>query len=508
MMGSPLALARMTPSMARLFKWFRTTMLQFGQRFSDPFLRRAFPLLEYSLTDAPFVIHLVKHAYGFNGAVAWPVGASAAFAKSVEKRYVDLGGEVHYRSGVEKILSEGGRAVGVRLEDGIEHRADIVISNADGRKTIMGMLEGRYVDDRIRRYCAEPDDETPWAVHVFLGVARDLSGEPSALVQLLEKPFTIANHTTDSLEMQIYGFDRTMAPEGKGVIKVELVSGYSYWKKLYADRERYDEEKGKVADAVIDILEATHFPGIKGQVEVVDVPTLMTWERYVGGTHGFMSMPSKKLNPMTMILGRLDSTLPGLSDFYLAGTWASSTGALFANALSGRKIIKRICERRRQEVRLSLNHKVEDHERHPRRAENLLETPAQPFLLHLEADALVQAHRRVVAQQHGELHHREAAGAPALDRGVEKRASETLPAIILEDRHVLDHEGVGKLIGRRFHEHGGPLAHLLEIFNPPAELHQRPPEQHGIVLFSGEGRQRGGHFSTDLDDQVVRVVEP
>ena len=51
------------------------------------------------------------------------------------------------------------------------------------------------------------------------GVNRDLSYEPSALIMLLDKPVAIANHENKSLEMQIYGFDKTMAPQGKGVIK-------------------------------------------------------------------------------------------------------------------------------------------------------------------------------------------------------------------------------------------------------------------------------------------------
>jgi phytoene dehydrogenase-like protein len=345
MTGSRLGLAKMAPAMVRLAKWFKPTMQEFAEGFSDPFLRKAFLLLMYSLPEAPFLMHLSRHACGYNRSIAWPIGGSREFAGSIEKRYRELGGEIHYRQGVEKILTEGGKAVGVKLDDGSEHRADIVISNADGRKTIMGLLGGGYADERIRRYCQDPDDETNWAVHVFLGVARDLSDEPSALVQLLDKPLTVANHTAESLEMQMYGFDRTMAPEGKGVIKVELVSGYSYWKKLYADRKLYDEEKQKVAETIIDVLDNTHFPGIKREVEVIDVPTLMTWERYVGGTQGFMSMPKKKFNPLNMLWGKLDSTLPGLSDFYLVGTWATSAGALFANALSGRSIIKAICKK-------------------------------------------------------------------------------------------------------------------------------------------------------------------
>ena len=52
-------------------------------------------------------------------------------------------------------------AVGIKLADGSQHRADIIISNADGRKTIMSMLEGKYTNKRLNEYCREPADETP-----------------------------------------------------------------------------------------------------------------------------------------------------------------------------------------------------------------------------------------------------------------------------------------------------------------------------------------------------------
>ncbi|HWQ96197.1 MAG TPA: FAD-dependent oxidoreductase [Candidatus Methylomirabilis sp.] len=343
MLGSAGGIVKILPAVVPLLPYFRLTMQQFAERFSNPFLKKAFPLLEYSIPIVPFFIHLAKHAYGFNRDIAWPVGGSSAFARPIEKRYKELGGEVNYRQKVEKILVENNKAVGVRLSDGSEHRADFVISDADGRKTIMQMLDGKYVDERIRAICAEPPDEMNWAVHVFLGINRDLSNEPSTLVMLLDRPVVIAGHENRSLEMQIYGFDKTMAPEGKGVIKVELISTYSYWKKIYSDRTVYDEEKQKVAETVISILE-NHFPGIKNQVEVIDVPTLMTWERYMGGTHGFANMPNKKSNIIASLLGRGEErNLPGLSNFYFVGAWATSTGALFSNANSGKKVIKAIC---------------------------------------------------------------------------------------------------------------------------------------------------------------------
>ena len=343
MMGSTVGKLRALPALLTSLKWSKTTMQHYAERFADPFLRRAFPLLEYSIPEVPMIVHLAKHAYGRMNAVRWPVGGSLEFARSIENRYQELGGTIHYRQKVVKILTEEDKAVGVRLADGSEHRADLVISDADGRKTILDLLEGKYMDERIKGYCAEPADETSWAVHVFLGVNRDLSAESSALVLLLEPPVTIAGHATKSLEMQMYGFDKTMAPSGKGVIKVELVSSYRYWKELYADRPKYDEEKQRIARQVIDLLE-NRFAGIKDQIEVVDVPTLMTWERYMGGTHGFAGMPNRKVNILASAFGKgWELTLPGLSNFYMVGQWATSAGSLFSNALSGRTAIKSLC---------------------------------------------------------------------------------------------------------------------------------------------------------------------
>jgi phytoene dehydrogenase-like protein len=354
MMGSTWDFYRQAPAMLSAGKWFKVSMQQYAGRFTDPFLKKAFPLLEYSAPDMPFFIHLAKHGYGLNKDIAWPAGGALEFARSIENRYKELGGEIHYQQRVVKILTKNGRAVGIRTEEGTEHEADLIISNADGRKTILDMLEGRYINDRIKKYCREPQDETNWAVHVFLGVARDLSNEPSALVMLLDRPVEIAGHVNESLEIQFYSFDKTMAPEGKGVIKVELVSSYSYWQKLYGDRTLYEEEKAKVARTVVEVLEQ-RYPGIKSQVEVVDVPTLMTWERYMGGTHGFANMPNKKLNIAGSLFKREpETTLPGLANFHLVGAWVTSTGALFANALSGRTVIKKICKSDRKRFILSV----------------------------------------------------------------------------------------------------------------------------------------------------------
>lgn len=332
------------PYILKNIKYFRITMEEFAKRFKDPFLQKAFPLLIYSNPSLPVFLHLMRHASGCHGDIAWPAGASAAFVDGIVSRYKALGGSLSCRKKVEKILTDNGRAVGVRLQDGTEDFADYVISNADGRKTLLEMLEGKYMDDRLRAYCAEPDDMTEFALTVYLGVARDLSEEPSSMIILLEGPVTIAGEEFHSLEIQSYGFDKTMAPEGKGVIKAEFRSSYSYWKELSEDRKKYEAEKQRVAKQVTGLLEQ-RFPGVAGQVEAVDVSTILTWERFMGGTHGFANYPKKKMSFTGGFFGNKDMFIPGLGNFYFAGNWATSAGALFLNAMSGKNVIKKICKK-------------------------------------------------------------------------------------------------------------------------------------------------------------------
>ena len=346
--GSMWTMITGLPSMLSLRKLMRLNMRDFGERFSDPFLKKAFALLIYSNPDFPIFFHLLRHAGGLSGDVQWPAGGAGELAKSIEKRYLELGGKAHYSSRVEKILVENDRAVGIRLADGSEHRADIVISNADGRKTIFNMLDGKYINETVRGYCEPISDETFMAVDVMLGVNRDLSREPSSLIMLLEQPVNIGGHKHESIEAQLYGFDKRMSPAGKGTIKVELPASYAYWKRLYnEDRARYKEEKQRVAEQVIEILER-HLPGIEGQVEVIDVSTLMTWERFIGGSQGWFNMPNRRgdfsarEDPSDK---KFKTTLPGLSNFYFVGVWATMMASLFNNADSGKRIIRRICER-------------------------------------------------------------------------------------------------------------------------------------------------------------------
>ena len=316
---------------------------RYAQRFSDPFLRRAFPWIQYDFADVPAMANLAFLAGCHNRQLGWPVGGSLPFAQAIADRYAALGGELHYRSRVERILVDDDRAVGVRLADGTEHRADLVISAADGHATIFDMLDGKYTSDRIQRFFEAVPESQVMSAHVSLGIARDLSREPHMLTLLLPEPMQVMDRAFERLDVEIFGPHTGLAPEGKTAIKVPLEASYAYWKGLRADRARYDEAKERLAETVIEQLER-RFPGLKAQVEVVDVATPVTVERFTGNYHGYQAWGVPGAGFIGMMQG-LCKTLPALENFYMVGQWALASVGISTVSIAARKLIEELCKR-------------------------------------------------------------------------------------------------------------------------------------------------------------------
>lgn len=334
---------RILPYLGFMRKWGKMTVRQFTERFQSAFMREVFLAPVGERTDFPILALMMPVAWLSQKTAGYPLGGSLEFSKTIENRYLNLGGKVTYKSRIEKILVENDKAVGIRLADGTEHRADIVISAADGRTTIFDMLEGRYIDDKTQGYYNNFSLFPP-LLHVAYGVARTFEELPQSVSGfniLLDEPITIAGKDHARLPLHVYNFDPTLAPEGKTVIKFMINTEYEPWDDLYKNAEAYKAEKERLAGELLAILEK-RFPGISDQVEMIDVATPMTWVRYTGNWKGSY----EGWMEISMGFGkRMDKTLPGLDGFYMAGQWVEPGGGLPPAAQSGRNVIQIICKK-------------------------------------------------------------------------------------------------------------------------------------------------------------------
>ncbi|MFN3979600.1 MAG: phytoene desaturase family protein [Caldilinea sp.] len=329
----------MLPFVMPLLKFGMTQALSYARRFRDPFLREAVARM-FGWPEMPMMAGMQLLAYMHNGNAGFPTGGSLAFARAIEQRYLALGGRISYKAQVEQILVENDCVTGVRLYNDEIHPTDIVIAACDGRATIFHMLDGRYVDNRLRKlYMGDLPLQS--MMQVSFGVNADLSQHPHWTTYLLDEPMLIASQERSDISVQHYAYDPSLAPAGKTAMTVLLKSDYDYWQRIYG-RKLYDTEQLQVADQLLTLIEQRH-PGIRAQVEVTDVATPVSFERYTGNWQG--STCGWLLTPQTMrlMIQGLPKTLPRLRNLYLAGQWVEPGGSVTLCAASGRNAVQMIC---------------------------------------------------------------------------------------------------------------------------------------------------------------------
>ena len=104
-------------------------------------------------------------------------------------------------------------------------------------------------------------------------------------------------------------------------------------------QEIVDLRRRMVIEEVVAALDR-RYPGLAAHVEMRDVATPMTFERYTGNWKGAYSGWLTSAETITMVMNK---TLPGLANFYMAGQWVMPGGALPNALMSGRYVTQIIC---------------------------------------------------------------------------------------------------------------------------------------------------------------------
>ncbi|MHA1636792.1 MAG: phytoene desaturase family protein [Candidatus Thorarchaeota archaeon] len=345
--GKPVELMGKKDSLAEMWQMRSLIKFMFGkynlqikdyvERVNDPLLRDI--LLVMFLPEVPvwFIIMILSQLA--SGQMTLLSEGSMSFINAIEKRFLDLGGNITYQSEVVKILVENNRAIGIRLKDGTEYFADYIIPAMDGHDVVYGFLDGKYVDEKINQRYTKWELGNP-LVMVNFGVAREFRATPSLVLYKLEDPIAMGDTELDNMMVRIFNYSRGFSPEGKTVVQIEFEHEWAYWNDLRStDLSLYKEAKNRIAAESLKRLER-HFPGITKQVEVTDVATPYTMWRYTRNREGsYMGwLPTSKL--LTL---RLRKSLPGLDGMYMAGQWAMGMGSVPTSIFSGRQVVQLLC---------------------------------------------------------------------------------------------------------------------------------------------------------------------
>lgn len=326
---------KMAPAVLKLLTLAKIPLSAYIEKFKNEDIKHLlYSVIGYRYNAYSMVYTISSFAQGDCG---YPRGGSLVMANNMAETFLNRGGKIEYRKEVKEILiDENGRAKGVRIFDGVSKEGQTLESDAVVCTVDLMASEKLIAEDKIPQAQKKIFENASKCVpemtmFVCYGVNTDLSSYPKGMVIPLpkEKPFEAAGIKFSELRINNYATYRDITCEGKTSLTCLLLGdSYDYWKKAKEDGT-YKEKKEDLKDRLLKIIEE-NIPEVSGNIEITDVATPLTYERYTNAYQGsWMSVWNEK-NGLNNFKEK--SKIPGL---YFAGERLNMTGGLPIAAITG-----------------------------------------------------------------------------------------------------------------------------------------------------------------------------
>ena len=334
----PIEMIKMLPAVMRVPSLVNTSYEEYVSKFKNKNLRHLLSsVIGYRYNALSFIYTLGSFASGDCG---YPEGGSIRMANNMLETYQSLGGKILFRTKAENINIEDYQVRSVLVsEKGAEQReipADAVIVTQDARAAVDclfdTMIDEPWVNTMRREAVTEQN------IFIGMGVKADLSRLPYCCVFPLEKPFEYAGCKWSELRIYNYAAYKEHAPEGCTALTCLLIGeSYGFWKAAKNDGT-YKDKKKELGELLVKQL-AEFIPEVKEALEVIDIATPCTYERYTGSYEGsWMSVWQKGGKQYNY-----PQTLDSIFGVYFAGQRIQMPGGLPIAVYTGRQAVQFLC---------------------------------------------------------------------------------------------------------------------------------------------------------------------
>jgi len=245
------------------------------------------------------------------------------------RKYKQLGGELRLRAGVQRVVSDNGRATGVVLDDGTELSADRILSSAGWCETMRMCGEELSRDDRPAGQLSFVEslsvlDKQPAELDchdtiTFFNDSEQFHWEkPEGLVDVRSGVICSPNN---------FAYDE---PLDEGLIRVTALANFDRWSEL--PEERYGLEKLTWYDRMLQSV-VRFVPDFRRRIVATDMFTPLTIRRFTWHDNGAVYGAPRK---------QTDGTTP-LSDLYICGTdqgWVGIVGSIISGITMANRLLK------------------------------------------------------------------------------------------------------------------------------------------------------------------------
>ena len=319
----------------------RMTREKFAKKFKSPVIR--FAINKCQVGGNNLFSTLYSYATVSIGDGGVPKGGSKPMVERMKDKFLSLGGTLKLNTNVENIITENNIATGVRLKGDEIIYGDYVVSCLDTNYTLKKLLRDQYPFPSFERRFNNPvRHPSPSCVYFSFSIKKDLDLPIPYSFEV--EPFEVANQEINHITVRSYSYDETFTRNDRTVMTILIEQNnlqYPFWRRLAKDKETYEKYKAYLAEEVLDRI-VKHIPALKDDIELLDIATPHTFNRYVNTTNGvYMGFNFTNRDPMFAHTGELK----GLKNFYLSGQWLQGPGGLPIAMTQGKFAIQRICKK-------------------------------------------------------------------------------------------------------------------------------------------------------------------
>jgi len=325
-------LLKILPAFPKLLKLNKVTCKEYASKFKHIGIQNALKYIPDEYAAVALVATLATLNMGDGG---YPEGGSLAMVNGMVKTFKDLGGTLLLNTKVKKIRIENRAVAGVTLNNETALNADAVIVTQETIAALDNLFEVPLQD----KWLADLRKNTKSAVCTFVSMGiKCVLPEPIIPAWELDEPIEHGGITETQLFFYNNAGHKGYAPENSAVLTTAFMGDtYDFWKKA-KEEGRYEEEKQNLADKICCAV-CKKFPQAQDNIEVIDIATPLTYERYTGAHHGSWMSISGVGDKMSAYSGFSKN----VSGIYFAGHRMMPPGGLPVAVFTGRTAAQMVC---------------------------------------------------------------------------------------------------------------------------------------------------------------------
>lgn len=317
------------------FQYHKISLSELSNKFKHPLLKKM--IIDYipGCYSALTLIYAYATFASGNGKVF--SDGSLQFSKNMEKKFLSLGGSIHYNSEVSKIYLENNKFNSIYVNEQTI-KGDILISCIDPYYLFDNLLDTSYMPKYLKEKRVYINDNPIISSFqcAFLIDKKKLKFKDTIIIEI--PGIQIGTTTINRLLLKEYSFLSNNSH--KVIIQsfiIQNIKDYEFWDQLKKKNiDEYNTLKENIGNKIINILE-DYDNNLKENIVLLDSWTPITYNSYFNSLYGsYMGFVFTKKQKLKKLSPKIDN----LKNVFYLSYWQDIMGGLPVAAKLGNSICK------------------------------------------------------------------------------------------------------------------------------------------------------------------------